>query len=160
MLTSQREFLMKIIFLDIDGVLNSHKTFDNPKRSQQDYVWKETDDIDPDNISQLNRILKETNSFIVISSSWKNGRSVELLKTIAQKVKIDSTKIIDKTPTLTSDRGDEIKLWLKKNKQVKKFVILDDDNDMGSLKKHLIQTDPSVGLTEQIADIAIKKLLN
>jgi hypothetical protein len=149
---------MKIIFLDIDGVLNSHKTFDNSKRKQKDYVWKETDDIDPDNVAQLNRILNITNAFIVISSSWRNGRSVELLKTIAQKVRIDSTRIIDKTPTLTRDRGDEIKLWLKKNRQVKKFVILDDDSDMGSLKKHLVQTDPSIGLSEQIADIVIKKL--
>ena len=51
----------KIIFLDIDGVLNSESYFKN----------KIAGVIDPECVRRLNRIIKETDADIVISSSWK-----------------------------------------------------------------------------------------
>jgi len=58
-----------------------------------------------------------------------------------------------------SQRGDEIEAWLNEHPEVKKFVILDDDNDMRNLMDHLIQTDfYKKGLTSELADKAIEIL--
>jgi hypothetical protein len=53
---------MKIIFLDIDGVLNCDNTR-NPRRFP--YV------IDPRLLARLKRLLKATHAKVVLSSSWR-----------------------------------------------------------------------------------------
>ena len=58
--------MKKIIFLDIDGVLNS-ETYDKNRTAGA---------IDPECAKRLNRIIKETNADIVISSSWKLSPSL------------------------------------------------------------------------------------
>ena len=65
---------------------------------------------------------------------------------------------IGKTPKLWEKRGLEIQKWLDKNPGVDKFIILDDDSDMVHLMSHLLQTDGEFGLTNEIADEAIKRL--
>ena len=57
-------------------------------------------------------------------------------------------------------RGIEIQTWLDENPGVEKFIILDDDSDMVHLMPHLLQTDGEFGLTNEIADKAIKRLNN
>ena len=150
---------MKIIFLDIDGVLNCHQTFRNKKST---YEYNELDDIDPENVKHLNKILSETNANIVISSSWRLHKNIHELKFLAEQVNVDPLRIIDKTPDLSKvsyERGYEIQKWLDGHKDIEKFVILDDDEDMLHLKKFLIKTSSSTGgLTEEKANDAIKLL--
>lgn len=56
---------MKVIFLDIDGVLNT-KYWENMKvRDQYGHTF------DPNSVANLARIIEETGAEIVISSSWK-----------------------------------------------------------------------------------------
>ena len=61
-------------------------------------------------------------------------------------------------------RGEEIEKFLheygKSEYDVSSFVILDDNTDMGSLMDHLVHCDPEIGLTEKLAEVAIKKLRN
>jgi hypothetical protein len=119
---------MKIIFLDFDGVLNSEKwyrsrskTVDQHDVSSQ-YPFYE---IDPHAVYLLNKIVKETDSKIVVSSTWRLGRSIEELTEILKHHNFEG-EIIDKTPHFgaptrfdgvekpgyTIPRGCEIDWWL------------------------------------------------
>ena len=54
---------MKVIFLDIDGVLNSSKTVDR----NFDYP-----ELDPRNLAVLQEIVSKTDAVLVLISSWKD----------------------------------------------------------------------------------------
>lgn len=145
---------MKIIFLDIDGVLNYSKCWKREENKEKGtLIW------DKDCISQLNRIVKETGAKIVISSTWRLYK--DHYDAILNQMNIEG-EIIDKTIALRnidSERGDEIEDWLSKHPEVKKFVILDDDDDMKHLFPFLIQSDfMGKGLTKELADKAIEML--
>jgi hypothetical protein len=132
---------MKIIFLDIDGVLNNYDTLG------------EGLDWEPSLVEILNRIIKETEAKVVISSTWR--RTERHRNIIKNDMKIN---FIDITPKLWEERGYEIQAWLDKNPDVERFIILDDDSDMVHLMSHLIQTDGKFGLTNENANEAIKRL--
>lgn len=155
---------MKVIFLDIDGVLNSEK-----------YYTEHLDDmmenpVDRECVSRLSRIVKATNARIVLSSSWRTGWSKEpeqmdeLCQTLVEILAEYQLEIYDKTCILNnSERGQEIRLWLKNApERVESFVILD-DNDFHwkkyRLLKKWIQTDFSAGgLQDQDVEKAVKLL--
>ena len=144
---------MKIIFLDIDGVLNnSHSSTigtefgDNPQ---------------PALIKQLNRICDRTGAKVVISSTWRKlafwtqiWRLLDVLGFTGEIV--GQTPIINKIGTR---RGHEIQAWIDElGEPLESFVILDDDSDMEHLMGHLVQTDGSVGLTGADAQRAVEIL--
>ncbi len=133
---------MKVIFLDIDGVLNNYDTL-----GPLGLGWE------PSLVKILKRIVKETEAKIVLSSAWR------ILKNNCRII-TDDMKIgfIDKTPQDFKTRGSEIQGWLDNNPRVDRFVILDDASDMEHLMPHLLQTDGEFGLTDEIADEAIKRL--
>jgi hypothetical protein len=133
---------MKIIFLDIDGVLNCQKTTER----FHGFV-----SIDPKLVKRLNRILKETDAKIVLSSTW---RLFEDNKEILEKTGI---KYIDVTPSFHGLRGEEINDWLSKHPEVDRYVILDDDSDMLP-NQILFQTTWNDGLTLKIMHEVIKYL--
>lgn len=161
---------MIIIFVDIDGVLCL--------RSSKYYYF------DPECVKRLQHILEVTGAFIVISSCWRVGESVEGLKHIFSicgdrysKYKgpiphFDVSRILDKTPVLDVDRsentgdlwgrGYEIVAWLKRYQGdlgIKKYIILDDEvSDLKPLIKFCVKTETETGLTEEIAQEVIKKL--
>jgi len=87
---------------------------------------------------------------IVISSTWRMGREVEWFNRLFKHFKIiKEDKVIGKTPSLNTERGFEISHWLDKHPElnIKEFVILDDDGDMGPYygTKNFVQTDGRVG---------------
>ena len=140
---------MKILFLDIDGVLNSRKFFESQRaiRKSSSYEWKETDDIDPESVRHLNHLLKETGAKIVISSSWRVGKTVDELRDLAAIVGINSSLVIGKTTCahVQGGRGAEIREWVKEHKDIDKFLILDDDDfDMEEMIDFMIKTDSTV----------------
>lgn len=144
---------MKIIFLDIDGVLNSGE-----------YVRKNnirglmgTEGIDPEAVTRLNQIVEATGAVVVVSSSWRFGTPLPTLDHYLTKRGFLGY-IIGATPVLPSERGDEIGLWLRAVPVVDKFVIIDDDADMGNLMDHLIKTSWETGLQDEHVDMAIKIL--
>lgn len=176
--------LYKIVFLDIDGVLNSDKFY--RRRGEPDFKSEDEppyplSEFDPESVGLLNKIINETNASIVVSSSWRIGRSIEELKELFNSVGIEG-EIIGKTPSSLprskygeTVRGDEIKLWLSifegsfntenfKNKGTVNYVILDDDNDMlPEQRDNFFRTDFMLGLTEEKANLIIdffKKDLN
>ena len=149
---------MNIIFLDIDGVLNSHRklkeVYELTHKSHSGYNYP----FDELCLANLTKIVVQTNSKIVITSTWrkdKEGRQkiIEALK----EYNIDQ-HIIGYTPILNQSRGNEIKAYLSTLDQTPNFIILDDDTDMEDLIDYLIKTNISDGLTKQNTEEAILKL--
>lgn len=147
---------MKIIFLDIDGVLNYSDVWDRPENKEKGTkVW------DSDCVNELNRIIKETDANIVLSSTWRLYSDHEII--VYNDMGIEG-KFVGKTPDLfNKPRGIEIQTWLDENKHmnIENFVILDDYNDMEHLTNKLVLTDfLDKGLTKEKANEAIKMLNN
>ena len=137
---------MKVIFLDIDGVLNSI-AFDRERTSEQG-------NIDETRLPLLKQILDETGALIVLSSSWRKhwDKEPSLCDNLGAEINsifaIYDIAIYDKTPQLQSnDRAEEIRLWLSQNEMVKNFAILDDISfGWGSdLQEHLVKTNCRIG---------------
>lgn len=146
--------MRKILFLDIDGVLNHTKTFDTLEKSRFP--------IDPYCAFLVGKIVLDTGCEVVLSSSWrKHDESIAALK---ERV----VPIIDITGTCCSGiRGVEINNWINKNihytdrwtddnkprTDAFRYAILDDDSDMLLWQKDcFFQTSFTAdGLTEEIA---------
>ncbi len=161
--------MRKVIFLDIDGVLNP-KWWERKKPADR-YGCA----FAAQNISCLAKIIKETGAEIVISSSWKNLGLVEV-QNMWKRRKLPG-KIIDVTPDYMSDelllkadaanmdylheRGSEIQGWLLLHgHEVSRYVIIDDMDDiLPKQQSHFVQTNPEVGISEEDADKAIKILM-
>jgi len=137
----------RVVFLDIDGVLA-------PIRE-----WDRYGDLDPACIQVLNEIVAHGGADVVVSSTWRHGKTVaELQEILAAEGFIGF--VLDKTPTGApgTGRGDEIAAWLTEH-SVGGFVIIDDHLDMGELRTHLIQTHSARGLQPADAPRAIAMLM-
>jgi hypothetical protein len=139
---------MKVLFLDIDGVLNHRNS----------PVVNGVFTIDESLVPLLKKIIDNTGAQIVLSSTWR------LL--VHNRMKVES--VLDKfgmrfvcfTISMKGHRSLEILEWLSRNRQVTKFAILDDDRDAGTngLEEYFFKTSWDSGLTEDIADRVIKHL--
>jgi len=137
---------MKIIFLDVDGVLNN----DN-------HIYKYGSNyIDNNLLNLLVALVKSTNAELVLSSTWRLFH--EYKKIIDEKLSKFNIKILDSTPLIKHNRpgwisrSEEIKTWLNEHPQVSKFVILDDEIEAGEgFEENFHKTESSIGLTEDIA---------
>lgn len=137
-----------VLFLDIDGVLNSS---DWAMRTKQRGIWG----IDPDTIPHLQRIVDETHCDIVISSTWRITHRLPDIRGILVKSGMRSPcPVVDKTPGGGGFRGNQIAEWLENTGHVGKFVCLDDDSDFLP-GQPLVQTSNDVGLTAAKADDCI-----
>ena len=130
----------RVIFLDIDGVLA-------PIRR-----WDRYGDLDPGCIRVLNEIVARGEADVVVSSTWRYGKTVAELQAMLDTEGFTG-RVLDKTPVggPGADRGEEIAAWLADH-EVGGFVIIDDHVDMGALRARLVQTHPAHGL--QPADAA------
>jgi len=133
---------MKVIFLDIDGVLNSMSgLFMRGGQSLMDlYV---------EHIQVLKWVLDHTDARVVISSTWRKSRTIEELRQLFYNYGLPSRYIIDKTPVIAGvQRGEEIKTWLESAEpSIESFVVLDDDSDMDAVRDNFVQTHFDHGLT-------------
>ena len=137
---------MKIIFVDIEGVLISLA------------AQRLGDQADPACVARLNSLAAEAQAALVVSSTWRSQDPDELtalLKTWGVTALIagvtDDLSYLDLTSPIGIRRGDEISQWLDAHPEVDDFVILDDDDDMGSLRPYLVQTETDQGLTDDQA---------
>jgi hypothetical protein len=148
----------RIIFLDIDGVLNSHEFID----SKPDY---RTEDLDPKSISCLNTILERTDAVIVISSTWRLAYPGKKLVQILEKQGVLPNRIIGKTPHLPNGsikghRGREVRMWFDcQIRQPESVLILDDDDDFDDhTRPFLLLTSTRNGLDTNAVEKAVRML--
>lgn len=182
--TDQMSTGLKVVFLDVDGVLNSetfmlkreelhhqlgHADPSRPKRETTCECFRLACQIDRDAIARLNRLVAETGAKIVVSSSWRKLLDPpELHRVLVSHGLVG--EIIGETPDGHNDpemlatfgyldrifRGHEIDLWLRKHPEVDRFVILDDGSDMEMHKNRLVQTDCQEGLLDEHVELAIR----
>jgi hypothetical protein len=133
---------LKVIFLDIDGVLVTDRHW---VRSNT-YSGME---FDPECVDVLQKILLHSKAKLVISSSWRESRTFYELKEVFKTYHLDGY-ILDVTERLDFQyhRGDEIQHYLD-NHEVDKFVILDDEAIMGDLEEYTVRPTMKNGLTKQ-----------
>ena len=158
----------KVLFLDIDGVLNTERQHDRCVNLGADQVDNFGYAFDPVSVANLERIVNETGADIVISSSWKMW-GLDAMQRMWARRDLPG-KVIDITPNTESDemllsidldlmdipaiKGSEIKEWLSTNgNQDTSYAILDDLPDMlPEQESHFVQTDPRIGITKDDAD--------
>ena len=136
---------MKVIFLDIDGVLNTVKDF-----QRHNFIG-----MSPVLVRRFNKLVKDTGAKVILSSTWrhdKNWREVMVRNGLDMKFLGRTKDLRDKI------RGMEIDEWLGRH-NVDRYVILDDDTDRLPDQIHF-KTDFRVGgLTKEICD-KVKRYLN
>lgn len=162
---------VKIIFLDIDGVLNvipqGHDEFGG--------IFHEHF------VKNLQYIIAQTQAKIVISSSWRYSGLQEMKRMWKHRslpgevidITCDCAQITNKGIVSHYDlveRGHEIQEWIDNHQTIiESYVILDDDNDMlQSQKDNFVRTannkdhpdciDIGYGLTKKCAEKAIEIL--
>jgi len=168
-----------ILFLDVDGVLNSERWFRSGKGKcarykaarylkkhkhgphtdkHSTYMLRETH-IDPYSLSLLNQVLRRTDARIVVSSTWRLFPCT--LKALAT-CGIDKwdKRFLGITPSLHGPRGMEIQAWMTENKFTGEFAILDDDGDMAHLSHRLVQTSWRNGMRLRHRDALTEMLLS
>ncbi|MBR6647981.1 MAG: hypothetical protein IKL29_01225, partial [Bacteroidaceae bacterium] len=116
---------MKVIFLDVDGVLNSVDTSE---------VFQGFVGIEDKLVSKLRKIVRATGAQIVLSSSWKHDwepldkdKQNKYGDYLDQKLKKYLLSAVDKTSEANSEcRGEGIIEWVGAH-EVDSFIILDDE---------------------------------
>ena len=156
---------MNILFLDVDGVLNSERSFlagaargkqyelDNP----HDPYWLKitTCTIDPVACDIVNRVCQKCDVKIVVSSTHRkhfpdNEQKLSLMKDYFATLGIDPELIIGWTESLHTIRGIEIKEWLDRHPDVINYVILDDSSDMmPEQMEFFVRCDGKVGVSSE-----------
>ena len=123
---------MKIIFIDIDGVLATAPCW----HMSQDNKWGAYP-FDKKAVKVLNEILKETGAEMVLSSDWKHHYTMKQITEIFTELNGVIKAPFDRTPfskeytamNLEGGRIGEINMWLKENKEklgITHWVAVDD----------------------------------
>ena len=146
---------MKILFLDIDGVLNNANS-----------SVGEMFPVEPYAVLLVDRIVQATGCQVVLSSSWRHMPDWrDVLKKAAPSI-----ELLDRTPRYSSStkykidesdlcRGHNIQDWLDEHPEVEAYAIVDDSADMlpGQMDS-FFKTTWLEGLTDEITQNIINHL--
>jgi len=159
--------MKKVVFLDIDGVLNSQQWAETRGSRVRNPTY--ADDVqhstDPACIARLNMITEVTDAVVVLSSTWRTFHTWEDTANALRDRRGMTGAMIGRTPIPSEHdpdvfaryagrrphpqepypRGYEIQQWLDSADDVAAFVILDDDDDMEHLSPWHVQTDFATG---------------
>lgn len=98
---------MRVIFLDIDGVLNSKEFFQNRQPTQG------LNEIDEEKVKLLQQIVQATNAKIVLTSTWRiYDKADKVYQHLVDVLAKYDLSIFDCTPWINEDRPHEIAVWL------------------------------------------------
>jgi hypothetical protein len=145
---------LKVIFLDVDGVLNNDATTTHTKGGAEfvdDYL-----------IERLKGLIDATGATVIMSSSWRYGLTCERhhddFVELIEKLESHGVCVSGYTPTMnTAHKSVEIKQYLLDHPEVDRFVILDDDEIELYPDQH-VETLNRYGLTDENVDEAIEIL--
>ena len=158
--------MSRVLFLDIDGVLNSN--FGNNKRQTE---------ISDEKIKLLAYLVRETNSEIILHSGWRFWFDSELKPLCKEASKLvellekEDLHIKGVTPNLTTEeirktkkfslvKADEILLWINSHNDVTEWVVLDDlDLHNSQIERNQVQPAQTCGVTVENVKQAAKILL-
>jgi len=175
----------RIIFLDIDGVLNDD-VYDG--HGNHEYFNEKM-------VKELSRLIRRTKARVVLSSSWRRafishirygtGSNEEIFDRFLEFLEREKIRIDGMTPDAgmqgSMARPLEIRTWHSRYPEIESFVILDDDTfwNWGYLRQNVVTTITRIpdeetsesekkkaypretrdGLTRELADKAAQILL-
>ena len=152
----------KVIFVDVDGVLNCAKTTRRLK------CWDCMPFVDTRKVLRLRDIVERTGAQLVLSSSWRVGRHekamyldrMALIELEREFKRVRCPLWVDYTPLIPMvDREVEVQKWLSLHPEVTNFVILDDLwEEFPNMREWMVVTDPREGLTKERAELVVKML--
>mgnify|MGYP003443446017 CR=1 FL=1 len=144
---------MKVLFLDVDGVLNTASLIESDGINA----------VGEEFLQRLDRIIKETKVEVVLSSTWRLYPKAK--NVLEEKLKekniflLDSTIEIRRKLSARVSRSEEIAEWLTRHPKVDKFAIVDDNDDAGEyFPSSFFQTTFQKGLTEEVTENIIQHL--
>lgn len=138
--------MSKVLFLDIDGVVNCKST------KERHPAAPSIIGIEPVLVALVKQIVDQTGCVIVLSSSWRlYGPDLDHVKTFFE--------LADITPDKRglTDRGCEVIAWLDQHPEVTAHAILDDNSDFHK-DQPLFLTSWDTGINQDIADQVINHL--
>lgn len=147
--------MTNIIFLDIDGVLNTEAHLRRQKQTGNisNRNWS------PIACRHISLLCKQFDARIVVSSTWRYSHTTDELREIFADNNIDPELVIGVTPDLMQEkqpqlfcRGDEIRLWLEEN-EYHTYVIIDDL----PVSEFLKDQEPHFVLVKQDKGFAVKE---
>jgi len=147
-----------LLYLDIDGVMVPATVWKRPKLLEDGFP-----EFNHKAVSALNKIISSLGADIVLTTSHKHRYSLSEWDKIFTRRNIYVNKIM-RLPENTDhlNRKDELTRWFSSRHVNDKFIIIDDDKSLNglpeNLKNRLIQTSGSVGLTDALAEEAIRKI--
>lgn len=150
---------MKVIFLDVDGVLNNRHT-----RVTTSDGWCFVDD---HLVARLKRLLDFSDAQLVLSSTWREGWYQEdeskndiSFTELRNKFNQFGIEIFDRTGEMRMHRWQSIQEYFEHPREdpIEHYVIIDDWDDMGQYSDHLVLTNPSTGLTDEDVEEALRIL--
>lgn len=154
---TKERLYQNVIFLDVDGVLNSDEFL---KRHKKEIINME-------HVKILREIVDETDASIILSSSWKCGWSKDEIdpfcKPLVKALESAGLEIADKVPEFIG-KEKEILQWLLSHPSVKGVLILDDAPlrlDAYRLEPYFLQTQYyglEGGLREEHINTAVEIL--
>ena len=138
---------MKVVFLDIDGVLNSRGWVKDLGRDRG------LGHLEPAACARVQRLCEDTGAKLVISSTW---RLIHKRASIGDMFRARglTTTILGMTAALHTKRGHEIQTWLDASHAIAEvgtldgMVIIDDDFEMAHLAPWHVKTDVDRGFTD------------
>ena len=154
----------KVIFLDVDGVLNNGLEVDIHETALLDGEYYGL--YSPRCINKLNDLIKATDARVVLSSTWRLGISLDQAKTLLKGMGVlgEVIGMTEYLPESYTCRGNEINKWITDNKDefdYRGYVILDDDSDMLLWQKdNYVNCDPEIGMTDRTVARAVAILNN
>lgn len=135
---------MKLVFLDVDGVLNS-VLFWLKQRSKGissiNCICDPIKNLDPHCVDLLHVFINETNANIVLISTWRKDpkfffnneteeEKIKIIKSWFKKLGWKDFPLIGLTPNLSGFRGQEVATYLDNTKEtIEDYIILDDGDD-------------------------------
>ena len=161
----------KVIFLDIDGVLNSNFWNADHQREISDGKY-----IDTEKVKLLSELVKKSGASIILHSGWRFWFDKDAQPTRLEAVYLTSllekegmtiegmtpdlmTEEIRKAKRFSAVKADEILAWLKDHPDTERWVVLDDlELHNSDVAKYQIMTDPEQGITEEDVEKALKML--
>ena len=137
--------MRRVVFLDIDGVLNSRATRPSDRAGLRNWL-------DPVNVAVLNELIDRSEFEIVVTSSWRRDRTVEELASDFAAVGIRRTPA-GATPDVGRSgaaRGGEIRAWLDAQAAAPdRVVVLDDEFVISGFEKEHVRISSLNGLQRE-----------
>jgi hypothetical protein len=114
----------RVLFLDIDGVLNSTRTCIGLGGYPHEFSPEHMALVDHAALGLVRGLCRAGDVAVVLSSTWRIMHDVAV---VAAGLDLP---VVDATPRLFGDRGAEIADWLSRHPGVERYAIVDDDSDM------------------------------